>query len=391
MVGTLVRTTALALAVAVCLVGCAPSGTPAPTPSGSIAAEVPRRVAPDPVTIEARKRLAAMSLEQRIASMLMLHFPGTDAAAIAAQTVQYAPGGIILMGDNTAGGTAGVRAITAAADAATDLPLLVAVDQEGGEVSRIAEDPSPGADALRGQPASVTEQAFAARADVLADAGISVNFGIVADETDDPNSFLAGRVLGTDPASAAEHVAAAVAGEQGRVLSTLKHFPGHGAAPGDSHSSIPTTAESLADWRTTDAVPFRAGIDAGAELVMFGHLEYSAVDPGPASLSPVWHRILRDELGFDGIAISDDMGMLDHSGVPALADRSENAIAAITAGSTMVLYVPSPDASGAAGAFDPDALVADVAAAVRAGRIPAETIDRAAMKLLRARIGLEGV
>lgn len=343
------------------------------------------------MTIEARKRLAAMSLEQRIASMLMLHLPGTDAAVIAAQAVRYAPGGIILMGDNTAGGTAGVRAITAAADAATDLPLLVAVDQEGGEVSRIAEDPSPGADALRGQPASVTENAFAARADVLADAGISVNFGIVADETNDPNSFLAGRVLGTDPASAAEHVAAAVAGEQGRVLSTLKHFPGHGAAPGDSHSSIPTTTESLADWRTTDAVPFRAGIAAGAELVMFGHLEYSAVDHGPASLSPVWHRILRDELGFDGIAISDDMGMLDHSGVPALTDRSENAIAAITAGSTMVLYVPSPDASGAAGAFDPDALVPDVAAAVRAGRIPAETIDRAAMKLLRARIGLEGV
>lgn len=388
------RTTALALAVAVCLVGCAASETPSPAPSQTMTADVPRRVAPDPVTVEARRRLAAMTLEQRISSMLMLHFPGTDAAAIAAESLQYEPGGIILMGDNTAAGTAGVRAITAAVDAAADadaaLPLLVAVDQEGGEVSRIVEDPSPGADVLRGQAASVTENAFAARADVLAAAGISVNFGIIADETSDPNSFLAGRVLGTDPAAAAEHVTAAVAGEHGRVLSTLKHFPGHGAAPGDSHSSIPTTGKSLAEWRTTDAVPFRAGIDAGAELVMFGHLEYSAVDPAPASLSAVWHRILRDELGFDGIAISDDMGMLDHSGVPALVNRSENAIAAIAAGSTMVLYVPSPDASGAAGAFDPDALVADVAAAVRAGRIPAETVDRAAMKLLRARIGLSG-
>ena len=103
----------------------------------------------------------------------------------------------------------------------------------------------------------------------------------------------------------------------------------------------------------------RAGIDAGAELVMFGHLAYTAVDAAPASLSPRWHRILRDELGFDGIAITDDMGMLDHSGVPALADRGENAIAAISAGSTMVLYVPSPDAVRTVGRFDPDALVAD--------------------------------
>lgn len=340
------------------------------------------------MTIEARERLHAMSLEQRIASLLMLHLPGTDAAAIAAQATRYAPGGIILMGDNTAGGVAGVRAITDAADQASELPLLVAVDQEGGEVSRLDEDPSPGADVLRGQAASVTDDAFSARAHVLAGAGISVNFGIVADVTADPASFLAGRVLGTDPSAAADHVAAAVAGEHGRVLSTLKHFPGHGAAPGDSHTSIPTTDETLVDWRATDAAPFAAGIAAGAELVMFGHLAYTAVDDAPASLSPAWHGILRDELGFDGISITDDMGMLEDSGVPAYADSSENAVKAIAAGNTMLLYVPSPDPSGAG--FDPAALVADVAAAVRADRIPAATVDRAALALLRARIGLAG-
>ncbi|NKF31944.1 glycoside hydrolase family 3 protein, partial [Pseudomonas sp. BGM005] len=126
-------------------------------------------------------------------------------------------------------------------------------------------------------------------------------FGTVADVTADPSSFIHGRALGTDPRSSADRVAAATDAQEQFLASTLKHFPGHGAAPGDSHHAIPRTTKTLEQWRASDAIPFAAGIDAGASVLMFGHLAYTAVDTAPASLSPRWHEIARDELGFDGV------------------------------------------------------------------------------------------
>ena len=152
-------------------------------------------------------------------------------------------------------------------------------------------------------------------------------------------------MLGTDPASASDRVAAAVTGERDVVQSTLKHFPGHGAAPGDSHTSIPTAPLTIDEWRAGPALPFAAGIGAGAELVMTGHLAYPAVDPAPASLSPEWHRILRDELGFDGVIVTDDMLMLQRNEQPEFADPGENAVRAVEAGSDLLLYVLPADPS----------------------------------------------
>src|SRR5690606_27031445 len=140
-----------------------------------------------------------------------------------------------------------------------------------------------------------------------------------------------------DAASVSARVAEAVAGERGIVLSTLKHFPGHGGAPGDSHRLIPMTDMSVDAWRANEAPPFQAGIDAGAELVMMGHLRYTAVDDAPASLSPAWYRILRDELGFTGVAVTDDLTMLEASGDPAYADPTANGVAALAAGADLLL------------------------------------------------------
>lgn len=326
-----------------------------------------------------------MTLEQRIASMLMLHTPGTDPAALRAFVERYRPGGFILMGDNVPG-LAGLPAVTDALSPDPTMPLLIGIDQEGGDVRRIDEDVAAAADTLKSEPPEATETAFTARATMLAAAGCSVNFGIVADETADPTSFIYDRALGTSPDAAAARVAAAVRGERGAVLSTLKHFPGHGEAPGDSHSTVPTTSLGLEDWRATDAVPFAAGIDAGAEVVMFGHLVYSAVDPAPATLSSAWHTRLRDDLGFSGMTITDDMLMLQHTGLPEYQNPSENAIRAVAAGNTMLLYVLGADPSSTG--VDPDVLVADIAAAVRSGRISEDVVAEAAHHLLRVRLGL---
>lgn len=333
------------------------------------------------------RRLADMTLEQKAASLLMLHAPGTDAAPLRA-LVDQGVGGVILMGDNIPETPEQLGALTDALQVEGEAATLVGVDQEGGIVRRIPWDPAGAPADLRGAAPAAARDAFAARAEVLAAAGVNVNFGIVADVTADPGSFIQDRTLGADPASAAERVAAAVDGEQERgvVASTVKHFPGHGAAPGDSHISIPAAQLSLDQWRTDAAPPFHAAVDAGVDLVMTGHLAYPAVDPAPASLSPAWHRILREDLGFEGVVVTDDMLMLQHNGLPEFADANENAVRAVAAGADLLLYVLPADPSGFG--ISVPGLSAALAGAVRAGRIPEERLDEAAAHVMTLRAEL---
>lgn len=333
----------------------------------------------DPLERYVDARLAAMTLEQKIASLLMVHVGGVDAAPIRGVIDATGVAGVIFMGDNVASPEQ-LAATAAMLSADPGLPVLTAIDQEGGIVRRLP-DGGPGAAVLRTQDPSATREAFRARAALVAAAGVSINFGIVADVTGDRGSFIYSRTLGSDAASAAPRVAAAVQGEHGVVFSTLKHFPGHGSVAGDSHSSVPTTAMGLDEWRATQAGPFEAGIDAGAEFVMLGHLRYSAIDAAPSSLSAVWNAILRDDLGFDGIIVTDDMSMLEHSGEAAYADQAANAVAALGAGTTLLLYV---------GPVDVGRIVTAVATAVREGSLPLAAIDDAARRLLELRRELSG-
>jgi beta-N-acetylhexosaminidase len=371
------RAALVAVALGALLAGCiATPLVPSAPPRPWAAVET---VAVDPLEVYVDARLDAMTLEQRIASLLMVHVGGTSAGPIRSTIDGTGVAGVIFMGDNVASPEQ-VAATATALSADPGLPVLTAIDQEGGIVRRLP-DSGPGASALRTQDPSATESAFHDRAALVASAGVAINFGIVADVTGDRRSFIYSRTLGDDAASASPRVAAAVAGEQGTVFSTLKHFPGHGSVAGDSHSSVPTTGMGLDEWRATQAGPFQAGIDAGAEFVMLGHLRYSAVDAAPATLSATWVGILRDELGFDGIIVTDDMNMLEDSGEPAYADAGANAVAAIGAGVTLLLYVQGVDVPG---------VVAAVAAAVRDGRIPMATIDDAAGRLLELRRGMSG-
>ena len=322
-----------------------------------------------------------MTLDQKIASMIMAHQGGLDASGIGQFAEGNGLGGLILMGDNIPGDEGALAGMTDAMAGEDGLPLLLAIDQEGGIVRRLQSDTGLSAIELRGLPPAEAKGAFAARGAMLEAAGVSMNFGIVADVVGDPGSFLYDRSMGSTAQDAAARVAAAVTGERGEVLSTLKHFPGHGAAPGDSHSSVPQTGLTLEQWQAEHAPPFEAGMDAGAEAVMFGHLQFDAVDPVPATLSSRWHEILRDELGFDGITITDDMNMLENSGRPEFAVQTQNAVQAVRAGNTMLLYVQGVDIP---------AVVAAVHAAVDDGTIPAATVDDAAHKLLVARRTLSG-
>ena len=363
------------IAIAALCVAPAASATPASNPAPTVVG------ATSGPSDRADALVARMTVAEQAASIVMGHVAGTDADALRSY-MESGIGGFILMGANIPATEAELQALTAALTVDPELPPLIAVDQEGGLVSRLGGDDFAASTTLKDLPVDDAATAFAARSSLVARAGITVNFGTVADFTADVGSFSYGRSLGTDAASAADRVGAATAAQEQFLGSTLKHFPGHGAAPGDSHSAIPSTPMGLDEWRATEALPFAAGIDAGASLLMFGHLSYTAVDPAPASLSATWHEIARDELGFEGVTVTDDLGMLLSSGDPAYADPVANGVAAVAAGNDLVLMIAGSDATTAG------QMAAGIAAAVEAGTLPAERLSEAATRVMALRLSL---
>ncbi|HET6746939.1 MAG TPA: glycoside hydrolase family 3 N-terminal domain-containing protein [Candidatus Saccharimonadales bacterium] len=324
--------------------------------------------------------LAKMTLRDKIASLFLFHSPGTNLAPYLAA---HKPAGLIFMGDNIPATLAELQFETKALITNPKLPPLLAVDEEGDTVKRLAADTFPGALTLPDMPPATTRDAFGKRSDLLKSVGLNLNFGIVADVTANPRSFIFPRVLGTTPQTASERVAQAVEGSKGKTLSTLKHFPGHGETNANSHTSIPTASTSYPDWQQRVALPFKAGIQAGADMVMFGHLRYEVVDDAPASLSKKWHDIARNELGFKGIIVTDDMIMLQNSGDSRYKDPVVNSITALQAGNNLLLFVT--DHQDEASAIDPSVLINGIEAAVNDGRLDETVINENAKKLLTLR------
>jgi beta-N-acetylhexosaminidase len=213
-----------------------------------------------------------------------------------------------------------VGALRAAAPA--DLPLPVAIDQEGGLVQRLrapfTEWPSMQAVAAAGDP----RRSFAvgrALGEELALVGIGWNFAPVLDVNTNPaNPVIGSRAFGAEPAPVISHALAFWRGLRAAgVLGCGKHFPGHGDTALDSHHHLPTVAHALDRLRTVELAPFAAAIQAGAEALMSAHVMFPAVDGDrPATLSrPAMTELVRGALGFDGLLVSDDLGM------KAVADR----------------------------------------------------------------------
>ena len=321
--------------------------------------------------------VAAMTPRQRSARMFMVPVSGTVLTAEDdARLRALQPGGVILVGGNF-GTPEEVRALVAAIHATNpDLPPLVALDQEGGIVSRISDDPAPDAPTM-GQlaPAEISARARA-RAAVLAAYGFDVNFAPVADVAFSPDSFMTGRAFGDDPEGVAEDVEAYLGGVEGSgVLHAVKHFPGHGRVFVDSHEALPVLDVDTATWWEEDALPFRAAVEAGVPMVMLGHLSVPSWDELPASLSPVAVRVLREELGFTGVVVSDDLGM----GALAAWTPFEIVDLAMAAGNDLLLFVIT--------GVEPEALVDHHVGRVERGEIPAAQVTASVGRLLRMQLG----
>ena len=269
---------------------------------------------------------SAATLEQMAGQMIVVGFQGDDAedASVEALRAEIAAGrlgGVMLLKTNVKSLDT-VAAMNAAFRAsAPDLPPFITVDQEGGAVERLTKDvgfkeiPNAAAIAARNSPADA-EAIYATMATSIAELGFTVNFGPVADINLNPdNQIIAkfGRSFSADPAIVAAYDAAFIkAHHAAGLLTALKHFPGHGSSTGDSHEGFVDITQT---WQAEELDPYRALIAAGdVDMVMVGHLyhaDYS--DAGlqtPSSLSPQWiDGVLRGELGYDGVVISDDLEM----------------------------------------------------------------------------------
>ena len=351
----------LALAAALVLGACtAPDGggdptssasaSPSPTPSEepSPTPEPTLRWGPTEADLEqAMVDAAELGDEAAAGQVLLARYGGTDPSVPADLTSELGLAGVILFSENVSSldqvtGTA--EAVQDAVGQTRDWPGIVSVDNEGGLVQRLSGETGPWttfppfqvAGAASASP-DVVADAYEAMGRELLASGVTVDFAPDADVTVGPADVTIGtRSAGSDPDLVAETVVAALGGfAAGGVLTSLKHFPGHGSLDVDSHEGLPVLDTSTAELAQRDLVPFAEGIDAGAPMVMVGHIAVTDWDPGvPASLSPAAYEHLRDDLGFTGVAITDG---LDMGALTAEYSDGEIAARALIAGADLLL------------------------------------------------------
>lgn len=264
------------------------------------------------------------------------------------------------------------------------LPVLISTDQEHGIVARVGRPATllPGAMAL-GANGSRTDALTAGRiagAELRA-LGIRQDYAPVADVNVNPaNPVIGVRSFGADPKAVAGLVAAQVRGYQrSSVAATAKHFPGHGDTAVDSHYGFPVIEHTREQWSTVDAPPFRAAIRAGIDSIMTAHIMVPALDDSgdPATLSrPILTGILREQLGYDGVVVTDSLGM---QGVREKYGDDRVPVLALKAGVDQLLNPPSIDIAWNA-----------VLTAVRQGELTEARLDTSLLRVLRLknRLGL---
>ena len=326
-----------------------------------------------------------LTLEEQIGQLLMVGFPGTTPTPQLIKLIQrYHVGNIILFSRNVRSArqlhelTASLQEL--ALEGGQRQPLLIALDQENGMVQRLGEDATifPGNMALGavGSEQSAYEVALAAGQELRA-LGVNLNLAPVADVNNNPaNPVIGVRSFGEDPQQVARLACAQIRGYQDAGVATcLKHFPGHGDTATDSHLAMPTVPYEMERLESLELVPFRSGIAAGTDCVMTAHIYFPALMGTtnlPATLSPaVIRRLLREQLGFQGVILTD---CLEMNAVSEIVGVGRGAVLAKQAGNDLILISHRYDRQLAG--------IEALKASVQAGEIAPEAIQEAAGRVL---------
>ncbi|NQM13265.1 beta-hexosaminidase [Streptococcus suis] len=313
--------------------------------------------------------LDQMTLEEKVGQMIFARMPSAGQTE-ALETYHF--GGYILFASDFEGKTLEqVKEEIASYQSLSKVPLLMASDEEGGTVTRISQLlETPFASPLELYQAGGIEAILLdakQKTSLLKEEGIYAGFFPVADLSTDPSSFIYDRTIGQDTKTTSDYIGQLVTLlKEEQFASTLKHFPGYGDNA-DSHTDLVYDNRSLEELRANDFLPFKAGIEAGADSIMVSHNIVPAIDDVPSSISPEINKILRNELGFEGVIMTDDFDM---QGLVQFVDQDTGALQTIQAGTDMILS--SSYASQ----------IPYIIEQVKAGTITEERIDQSVKRIL---------
>ena len=379
--------TALAALMLLTLTACGgQSETPPPPADEKAEAPAPQepQTPPEPTPEELAAReiedlLGSLTLEEKVGQLFFVRVPEIEAVS---DVSAYHLGGYILFGRDTKDQTAGsltqtIQGWQDAAAADTGIPMLIGVDEEGGTVVRVSSNPN-----LRASKFASPQRVWAAggmeavladtqeKDQLLSSLGFNVNLAPVADVSTDGSDFIHDRAFGQDAAATADYVAQVTAQMSADNMgSVLKHFPGYGNNA-DTHTGIALDERPMETFETSDLLPFAAGTEAGGgkTAVLVSHNIVRCMDPDlPASLSPAVHQILREELGFDGVAMTDDLAM---EAVAAYSADGAVAVMALEAGNDLIITT------------DYRTQIPKVIEAVESGALSGDVIDAACRRVL---------
>lgn len=348
-----------------------PSVTPVTQPATDMA---PTETKPTEPVFNALALAQTLTTQEQVGQLFLARCPDVSAAQ---DVGTYHLGGYLLFGRDFEGKTPEqVQSDIASYQENAAIPLLIAVDEEGGSVCRVSSNPQfrqtrfPSPRDLYDQGGlELIKETETEKCQLLGSVGINVNASPVCDITTDENAFMYSRSLGQDPETTGKFVAAVTdVMQQNGIGGILKHFPGYGNNT-DTHVGIATDSRPLSQLEETDLMPFTYGISAGCGAIMVSHTVITDLDAElPASLSPAVHEYLRNTMHFNGVVVTDDLAM------GAITDRygdGEAAVLAVLSGNDLLCSSNYQEQYAA------------VLEAVQSGRIPKETLQQAAARVLQ--------
>ena len=368
----------------------APTASPTPEPTWTPEPTASPTPTPVPLEVKLKQHVAAMTDREKIGQLVMFGFSGTNAVSseFAKIMKDYAVGNVILYGSNISredrdGGFDRCARLTAdiRAHSVTDIPLLISIDVEGGNVTRFRwriETQSAASLGKKGDEEEAHLQ-FQRIATSLRDVGVNTDLAPVLDVAKDPSkTFLGSRIISGDEETAARIGCACIEGLQmAGCLSVVKHFPGHGATGSDSHDVTPVVKKGLDALWAYELYPFRRAVETGVDGVMMAHILYSEIDPDYiASQSEIiMTELLRHEMGFEGVIMADDFRM---NGLRSKASLDQAAVRFILAGGDLILC-------GANHSYQ-RSILKGLTEAVEDGTISQEQLDESVVRVLTAKM-----
>ena len=322
--------------------------------------------------------VADMTTDEKIAQILLVRYQGDNSEQLMSE---YSFGGFTMYAGDFENETPdSVKAEISAVKSAAITTPFIAVDEEGGDIVRVSKfsafrsEPFPSELTLAQGGSDVIKDNSREKAELLLSLGINFNLAPVADVTDNPDDYIYSRTFGVDAEKTGDFTADVVSVMNDcKIGCCLKHFPGYGTNK-NTHTGISVDERSAESFENCDFIPFEKGIAAGVPAVLVSHNIITAYDGNyPASLSPKMHDILRNKLGFDGVIVSDDLGM---DAITLYSGEESPYVLAVLAGNDLLCTT------------DWQTSVKDITAAVESGKITSDRLDESVKRILEMKENL---